>query len=207
MGGRGPVRGRGRDLRASAFGGPSTTRPFAINSVAKDVVFCAVTAAVAADLRRRARLLWLVIAGHLVIVSLLALSVIFGDTAMSFPPPRWLAHLLPWTDLPAGSRALIWLIGAAIAVAALIWLLHRALRWASLDIGYKLRLRLALWAVMLVPLLFLRPPLPVMERGARRRFIGRRYIKDVGARRDLGPLRSTVQSAIRFVMQLVYMGY
>jgi hypothetical protein len=119
----------------SVFGGPSTTRPFAINSVAKDVVFCAVTAAVAADLRRRARLLWLVIAGHLVIVSLLALSVIFGDTAMSFPPPRWLAHLLPWTDLPAGSRALIWLIGAAIAVAALIWLLHRALR-ARYDLRY-----------------------------------------------------------------------
>src|ERR1700733_11611682 len=57
----------------SVFQGPSTTRPFAINSVAKDVVFCAVTVAVAADLRRRARLLWLVIAGHLVIVSLLAL--------------------------------------------------------------------------------------------------------------------------------------
>jgi hypothetical protein len=119
----------------SVFGGPSTTRPFAINSVAKDVVFCGVTAAVAADLMRRARLLWLVIAGHLVIVSLLALSVIFGDTAMSFPPRRWLAHLLPWTDLPAGSRALIWLIGAAIAVAALIWLLHRALR-ARYDLRY-----------------------------------------------------------------------
>ncbi|MFZ0041992.1 MAG: GMC family oxidoreductase N-terminal domain-containing protein [Solirubrobacteraceae bacterium] len=232
----------------SVFEGPSTTRPFAINSVAKDVVFCLVTAAVAADVRRRARLLWLVIIGHLVIVGLLALTLIFGDTAMSFPPPRWLSHLLPWTDIPAGSRTVIWLIGAVIAVVALLWLLHRALSvrydlkylwpaehatlaatadaildaprvapeqiatrvdhyWASLDIGYKLRLRLALWVSMLVPLLFGHAPLPVMERAARRRFIARYFIADIGARRDFGPLRSTVQSCTRFVMQLVYMGY
>ena len=37
------------------FRGPAATRPFAINSVAKDVLFAALTAAAAADLARRVR--------------------------------------------------------------------------------------------------------------------------------------------------------
>jgi choline dehydrogenase-like flavoprotein len=232
----------------AVFGGPATTSPYAINSVAKDVVFAALTAAAAADLARRARLIWLVILGHVVIVVLLLVVILTGDTSFAFPPPRWLAHLIPALDVPPGSRALVWLIGAAVVAALLAWLLHRALRaryrlrylwpaehaalaavaqailsepviapeqiatavdhyWASLDIGYKRRLRLALWVTWLLPLLFLRPPLPVMEAGARRRFIERCFVIDVASRAQLGPLRTTVQSAFRFAMQLVYLGY
>ncbi len=230
------------------FRGPAATRPYAINSVTKDCLFAALTALAAADLARRVRLITLVIAGHVVIITLLALTLITGDTGFAFPPPRWLAKLIPALDIAPGSRALVWLIGAVLATALLVWLLHRALRarydlrslwpaehavlaavaeailtrplvapeeiatkidhyWASLDIGYKRRLRLSLWVDGLLPLLFLRPPLPFMERSARRRLIERRFIADVATRSRLGPLRTTVQSAIRFAMQLTYMGY
>ncbi len=230
------------------FRGPAATRPYAINSVTKDFLFAALTGLAAADLARRARLITLVIAGHVVIIVLLALALLTGDTGFSFPPPRWLAVLIPALDVAADTRALAWLIGAVIATAVLVWLLHRALRarhqlrylwpaehavlvgvadailtqplvpaeeiatkvdhyWASLDIGYKRRLRLSLWVVGALPLLFLRPPLPFMEPGARRRFIKTRFIGDVASRSELGPLRTTVQSAIRFAMQLTYMGY
>jgi hypothetical protein len=108
------------------FRGPDSTRPFAINSVAKDVLFAVVAAAVAFDLRRRMRLLWLLIIGHGVIALLLFLAIVTGNTGFSFPPPRWLAAWLPFTDLTPDLRAPVWLGGALIATAALVWLMHRA---------------------------------------------------------------------------------
>lgn len=230
------------------FIGPAATRPYAINSVTKDVLFAVLTGAAAGDLARRARLISAVIGGHVVIATLLLLAIVTGNTGFSFPPPRWAANLVPQLDIAAGARAVVWLIGAAIATAMLAWLLHRALTarhdlrylwpaehatlsavaeailnrpkvppievatavdhyWARLDISYKRRLRLALWVVCLLPVLFLRPPFPVMERGARRRFLERHFIFDVSTRSELGVLRTTVQSAIRFAMQLTYMGY
>lgn len=230
------------------FRGPAATRPYAINSVAKDVLFAVLAAAVAFDLHRRVRLLWLLILGHMVIVLLLALAIVTGDSGFAFPPPRWLAAMLPFTDPAPDLRAPVWLGGAVVATAALIWLLHRAqtvrhdLRylwpaehatlaavaaavltepgaapeeiathvdhyWAALDIGYKRRLRLAIWVVSLYPLLFARPPLATLELGARREMIRRHMLLDVAERSGIGLLRTTIQSAIRFVMQLVYVGY
>ncbi len=230
------------------FTGPDATRPFAINSVAKDVVFAALTAAAAADLRRRVRLISLVVLGHAVIVLLLVLAIATGNTAFTFPPPRWLTNLIPGLDVGAGIRATVWLVGASVATLALLYLLHRALKarydlrylwpfehstltavaeaslsdpavppvevatavdhyWAMLDIGYKRRLRLSLWVVCLLPLIFLRPPFPWMERSARHRFLKTHFVTDVANRQDLSFLRSTVQSAFRFATQLSYMGY
>jgi hypothetical protein len=68
------------------FRGPPATRPYAI-SVTKDCLFAALTALAAADLARRARLLTLVIAGHVVIITLLALTLITGDTGFDLPSP------------------------------------------------------------------------------------------------------------------------
>ena len=79
--------------------------------------------------------------------------------------------------------------------------------WAALDIAYKRRLRLAIWVVSLFPLLFARPPLAVMELRARRAMIERHMLLDVAERSGIGLLRTTIQSSIRFVMQLVYVGY
>ncbi len=230
------------------FTGPQATRPFAINSVAKDIVFAALTAAAAADLRRRVRLISLVVLGHAVIVLLLVLAIATGNTGFTFPPPRWLTNLIPGLDIASGIRATVWLVGATLATLALLYLLHRALKarydlrylwpfehatltavadaslsdpavppaeiatsvdhyWAMLDIGYKRRLRLSVWVVCLLPLVFLRPPFPWMERSARYRFLKTHFITDVAYRRDLNFLRSTVQSAFRFATQLSYMGY
>src|SRR4051794_4571672 len=174
------------------FRGPAATRPYAINSVAKDVLFFALTAVAAADLKRWSRLIAFVILGHVVIVSLLALALVTGNTGFTFPPPRWLADLIPALDTTAGARAWIWLALCTGATIGLIWLYHRALRsryqlkylwpiehdtlaavaeaildaprikpteiaskidayWGGLDIGYKTRLRAALWLVQLLP--------------------------------------------------------
>jgi choline dehydrogenase-like flavoprotein len=227
---------------------PSSTRPYAINSVVKDVLFCALAFAAATDLARRARLIALIIWGHVLIVVLLALALITGNSAFTFPPPRWLAKLIPALDASVGARAWAWLVGAVVATAFLGWLLNRALvvrhdlrylwpaehatltavadailtepavppadvatavdhYWADLDIGYKSRLRLAIWVTCLLPLRFLRPPFPLMTRHGRYQFLKRYFVLDVARRTELGFLRQTVGSALRLPMQLIYMGY
>ncbi len=230
------------------FIGPSATRPYAINSVVKDALFCALAFGAAIDLARRARLIALIVWGHVLIVLLLALALLTGDKAFDFPPPRWLAKLIPALDPSIGMRAVVWLVLAALATAVLVWLYHRALAvrydlrylwpaehatlaaiadailtepvvapeeiatavdhyWAGLDIGYKRRLRLAIWVTCLLPLVFLRPPFPLMTRHGRYRFLKRYFVLDVARRTELGFLRQTVGSALRLPMQLVYMGY
>lgn len=229
------------------FTGPAETRPFAINSVAKDVLFAALTAIAAVDLARFCRLVGLVIAGHVVIVALLAAALISGNSASTFPPPRWLADLLSFTDIDPDWRLGIWIAAAAVATVFLIWLYRRMLKvrydlrylwptehetlaavadaiidepsvpprevatavdhyWAGLEIGYKTRLRGALWITCLIPLGYLKLPLPLMERSGRRAFLRDRLLPDI-ARRDLGWFRGTAQSCVRFAMQMVYMGY
>ena len=230
------------------FRGPAATRPYAINSVSKDVLFFALTAVAAADLRRWSRLIGFVILGHVVILTLLVLAIATGNTAFAFPPPRWLAELAPFTDPSEPARAWIWLGLCAGATALLVWLYHRALReryrlkylwplehdtlaavadatlddprmkpadiataidsyWAGLDIGYKTRLRAALWLVYLLPLRWLRPPLPYVARERRRDLIENKMLRAISSRSGLGPLRTMAQSAIRFAMQLTYIGY
>jgi choline dehydrogenase-like flavoprotein len=78
--------------------------------------------------------------------------------------------------------------------------------WAKLRIRAKWRIRLALLAVCFIPLLWLKAPLPLMDRPRRRRFIERNLLAEI-ARGDLGFLRRGLQAAIRFSMQLVYIGY
>jgi choline dehydrogenase-like flavoprotein len=230
------------------FNGPAATRPYAINSVAKDILFFALTAVAAADLRRWSRLIGFVILGHVVIITLLVLAIATGNKAFDFPPPRWLADLIPALDISEGLRAWVWLGLCTGATALLIWLYHRALKdryqlrylwpiehdtlaavaeaileaprvkpadiatkidryWAALDIGYKTRLRAALWLVLLLPLRWLRPPLTFVGRDSRRDLIENRMLRAIAGRSGLGPLRTAAQSSIRFAMQLVYIGY
>ena len=230
------------------FGGPPDTRPFAINSVAKDVLFAALTALAAVNLRRLSRLIGLVILGHVVILILLGASLISGDADSAFPPPRWLADLVPISEIDPDVRLLVWLVSCAVATAVLVWLYRRALKvrydlrylwaieheivaaladaaftdpavppvevatavdhyWASLDIGYKGRLRFALWIVGFAPLFHRKPPLPLMERGRREAFIRQHLLLDVSTRRLNGRIRTMVQSSIRFALQMVYSRY
>jgi len=224
------------------------TAPYAINSTAKDVLFFALTAVAASDIRRWSRLIGFVILGHVVIITLLVLAIATGHGDFVFPPPRWLADLIPALDPTESARAWIWLGLCVAATGSLIWLYHRALKaryqlsylwpiehdtlsavadatldeprmkpaeiasaidtyWAKLDIGYKTRLRLALWLVLLLPLRWLRPPLTFISRDMRRDLIENKMLRAVETRSGLGPLRRTAQSAIRFAMQLVYIGY
>ena len=230
------------------FRGPAETRPFAINSVAKDVLFAALTALAAANLRRLSRLIGLVIAGHVVILTLLGLLVVLGDSGTSFPPPRWLADIAPFSEIAPEARLPVWLVSCAVATAVLIWLYRRALKvrydlrylcaiehetvaaiadaiivdpavpprevatavdhyWASLDIGYKRRLRLALWLACFIPLRYRKPPLPLMERARRQEFIEQRLLLGVATRKLDPRFRMAVQSSIRFAIQMVYSAY
>ena len=224
------------------WGGPAEARPFAINSFAKDVLFAAITGVAAADVRRFSRLIGFVIAGHVAIIALLAVSLATGRYEAAFPPPDWLGDSSGRWPLAS------WLACALAVTVLLIWLYRRALRaryrlrylwpiehdtlsavadaildepkvppreiatavdgyWDSLRIREKHRLRFALWIVCLLPLFWLKAPLPLLSRERRREFIDRRLLADIASRKGLGPFRTGVQAAIRFVMQLSYVGY
>jgi choline dehydrogenase-like flavoprotein len=222
------------------WSGPPETRPFAINSISKDVLFAALIGVAAADVRRFGRLIGFVIVGHVAIIVLLAVGLATGHYEATFPPPEWLGG----GRWPLAS----WLACAAVVTLLLIWLYRRALRaryrlrylwpiehdtltavadavldepkvppreiatavdayWDSLMIREKQRLRVALWVVCFLPLLWLKAPLPLMGRERRREFIDRRLLAGIAARESLGPFRTAVQAAIRFAMQLTYVGY
>lgn len=107
------------------FAGTADSRPYAVNSFSKDVLFAALSFVAAADVRRRSTLVAFVIVGHVAIVGVLAAVCLVGDTAATFPPPRWLADAVG-IDLREGLRLPLWL-AAAIAVTALMaWLQRRA---------------------------------------------------------------------------------
>src|SRR4051812_47693708 len=225
----------------------SATAPYAINSTAKDVLFFTLTAVAAADIRRWSRLLGFVILGHVVIITLLVLALATGNGNFDFPPPRWLAHLLPWLDPNPTVRTWIWLVLCIGATGTLVWLYHRALKarydlkylwpiehdtlaamagailekplvdpreiatridryWAPLDIGYKPRLRAAMWVTLLLPLRWLRPPLTFVNPDSRRALI-EKMMRATTSRAGIGRLPGGIQSAVRFASQLVYIGY
>lgn len=85
---------------------------------------------------------------------------------------------------------------------------HNADRYlASFGAHDKWKIRLALAALAYYPLLTLRPPFAMMDPQLRKRFVERRFLDDVAARRMPGPLRTVVQSLIRAAQQMVYLGY
>ena len=223
------------------WSGSPDTRPFAVNSFAKDMVFAALTGVAAADVRRFSRLIGFVIAGHLAIIGLLAIALLSGNYEATFPPPDWQGEMSGAWPLAS------WLGLAIVMTGVLIWLYRRALRaryrlnylwpiehdtltavadaildrptvapreiatavdayWGKLRIRAKWRIRFALLAVCFVPLLWLKAPLPLIDRPRRRRFIERHLLEEI-ARHELGRLRTGLQAAIRFAMQLVYIGY
>jgi choline dehydrogenase-like flavoprotein len=77
-------------------------------------------------------------------------------------------------------------------------------RWAAFPADRKGFIRPAFWIVAFLPLLWGRAPLPWMDAERRKRLVKRRLVAE---RAKLGPLRMTVQSALRFVTQMIYLGY
>jgi len=80
-------------------------------------------------------------------------------------------------------------------------------RWNAFPADRKNRLRSGFWLVALLPLLWGRAPLPWMDRKRRYEMVKNRLLPAGDSRSELGPLRTTVQASIRFVTQMIYMGY
>jgi choline dehydrogenase-like flavoprotein len=78
---------------------------------------------------------------------------------------------------------------------------------ADFDAQGKWRIRLALLALSVVPLLFLRAPFGLMSPEARRAFLERRFVRSVSGRRQPEWLRVAQQSMIRAAAQMSYLGY
>jgi choline dehydrogenase-like flavoprotein len=78
---------------------------------------------------------------------------------------------------------------------------------ATLNARGKARVQLALVALTVWPVLTLRPPLPALSPSTRKRFLEKRFIEDVAARRVFQPLRPIVQVIIRTGAQMSYLGY
>jgi choline dehydrogenase-like flavoprotein len=111
------------------WSGSADARPFAINSFAKDAVFCALTGIAAADVRRFSRLIGFVIAGHLAIIALLSVALASGRYEANLVPPEWQGDTSgPW---PLAG----WLVLALAMTGVLIWLYRRALR-ARYQLSY-----------------------------------------------------------------------
>ena len=70
--------------------------------------------------------------------------------------------------------------------------------WDGFRAHDKSRIKVALWLLCLCPLLFLRAPLPLMSRSARRAFVEKRL---------LGRRRTPLRPVVRFAIQMVYLGY
>lgn len=77
--------------------------------------------------------------------------------------------------------------------------------WAGFN-GDKSRARLAPFALYALPLLFGRAPFPLMDAEGRRDFIERHFIAD-GLMSLPRIVRAAIRAAIRFAVQMVYMGY
>jgi len=104
------------------WSGSADARPFAINSFAKDIVFCVLTGIAAADVRRFSRLIGLVIAGHLAIIVLLVVALASGRYEANLLPPEWQGDSF-------GAWPLVgWLALAIAMTGVLIWLYRRAVR-------------------------------------------------------------------------------
>jgi choline dehydrogenase-like flavoprotein len=221
----------------AAWTGPAASRGFAINSAAKDALFLVIALLAVANLPRFARLVWLLVIGHVAIVVQLAVLIAFGRTATTFPPLIDESWRLP-----------VWLVAASAVTAVLWWLLASARRarldlaylspveyetlaalaevtleeprveseeiarrvdryWAGLRARDKGRIKVTLWILCLSPLLYLRPPLPLMTRDARLAFVERRLLANLRSQRLLYLLRMALRAAVRFAVQMVYLGY
>lgn len=78
---------------------------------------------------------------------------------------------------------------------------------ADFDAQGKWRIRLALLALSVVPLLTLRPPFPEMSPDARTEFLRKRFVESVAVRWLPEWLRVAQQSMIRAAAQMSYIGY
>jgi choline dehydrogenase-like flavoprotein len=79
--------------------------------------------------------------------------------------------------------------------------------WKGLRASGKSRLKFALWIVCLSPLARLHLPLPLMRRDARREFVERRLYANLRSKRVVRPIRMALRAAVRFAVQMVYLGY
>jgi choline dehydrogenase-like flavoprotein len=112
------------------FAGSAAARGYAVNSVAKDVLFAALGVIAIANLRRHLQLVGFIVFGHAVIVLTLFAAWSSGTTETDFPLPRWFADATG-IDLPADARLAIWLAFATAVTASMAWFYVRARREAA----------------------------------------------------------------------------
>jgi choline dehydrogenase-like flavoprotein len=111
------------------FAGPAASRPFAVNSVAKDVTWTVLALLVAGNVRRFGRLVYLLVLGHVAIIGLLTVLVLTGNTASNFPnAPAFVLDWFPSLATPANLRLPLWLGAAMIPAVMLAWLGSKASR-------------------------------------------------------------------------------
>ena len=78
---------------------------------------------------------------------------------------------------------------------------------AALQSRTKGRIQVALIFLAIWPLFTLRPPLPMLSPDARKRFLQRRFVERIGARRVWRPVRHYLQAMISTGSQMTYLGY
>jgi choline dehydrogenase-like flavoprotein len=78
---------------------------------------------------------------------------------------------------------------------------------ANLEARGKSKVQLGLTGLAIWPLFTARPPLPLLDPIARKRFLERRFIGEVAKRRVIASIRRLRQAMIRLGSQMAYLGY
>jgi choline dehydrogenase-like flavoprotein len=78
---------------------------------------------------------------------------------------------------------------------------------ADLKASAKSQVQLALIVIGLWPLLTARPPLALLAPETRRKFLEKRFVDEIAARRTFRPIRPYLQAMIRTGAQMSYLGY
>ncbi len=111
---------------------PKAEFPFVANSAAKDGTFAALCLVAAADIRRHSWAVQVVVGAHLILISIIVVSLVVGNTndvSGSFQAP------FGWALPAATTLAWIWLTLATTVTAALIWCQRSAAR-ARFELRY-----------------------------------------------------------------------
>ena len=214
--------------------GDTKIAAFIPNSFAKDVLFTIVSVLGAADVRRRGWMALVVAGGYAALVvgqtatlllggapELLGVSgtgFLLGWMAVDLLLIVWFTWW--WASAVRAANGLRYLNPIAfygLVALAEVLIEGRAEAVPPADVarrvdGYlaalharsKTRVQLALMALCVWPVL---PPLPAFSPEARKRFLEKRFVQEIGERRTLTPLRPVVEAIIRTGAQMSYLGY
>jgi hypothetical protein len=144
--------------------------------------------------------IWIFLAFFVIVV----LTALYESALIARYQLRYLSNF-EWVTVQALAEVLIPQKEAAIPTEAVAHHVDQYL--ASFTAHDKWKIRAALIGLTFIPLLYLRPPWPIMSIGMRKRFIKKHFLGSSKEGRTRGPVRDLTAGMMRAAQQMVYLGY